>query len=476
MEKLKEKTTRGLKWSALERVMAQGVQLCVMLILARMLGPTSFGLVGMLAVFIAVAQVFVDSGFSAALIRKPERSEADVATTFYFNITVSLVCYAVLYFSADSVARFYNQSELSLLLKVLGLAVIFNSFLVIPRTNLTIAMDFKSQAKISILSVLVSGTIALFLAWKGYGVWALVAQTLLASLTSVVMYNIISPWKPKDRFSFESFRYLFGFGSKLLCSSLLETIYNNIYQLIIGKHFSPNYVGQFTQANQLASVPAMTATTVIQRVTFPMFSHMQSSPEKMDQAYLLTLKLAAFVIFPLLSILSVASTPLLTLVLGIKWIYASHLLSILCIGYLLYPIHAINLNILQVKGRSDLFLKLEVIKKVLGVAILLVTMQISITAMCIGIVVHSYLSLIINTYYTSQLTQIGQLTQFKALWSLWLGSVVSAASAFYLNQAFVFSLPAEIFIAICIPAVLYIMYSVLFQRDLLKIIFTAVKK
>lgn len=427
MSNLKQKTTNGLKWSAIERIATQAIQLIVMLILGRMLGPEAFGLVGMLAIFIAISQTFVDSGFSSALIRKQDRSEADYATTFYFNIVVSLSCYILLFICAPYIADFYHQPELVNLTRILSLVILVNVFAVVQRTRLTVAMDFKTQAKASLLSVSCSTIIALSLAYCDFGVWALVGQTLSFAIINVILINIFDPWLPKCDFSKSSFKELFGFGSKLLASGLLDAIYNNIYQIIIGKLFNAGQLGLFSQAKNLSSIPSMTLTGIIQRVTYPMMSHIQNDQQALDKAYLLTLRLAAVVIFPIIIGLGLVAKPLLTVLLGQQWQSAAELMTILCIGYMLYPIHAINLNLLQVKGRSDLFLKLEIIKKVITTIVLVITVPLGIKAICIGMVIQSYLALFINTYYTGKLSSLTILKQLKALIFIWLLTLGCAA-------------------------------------------------
>ncbi|NAX40609.1 oligosaccharide flippase family protein, partial [Vibrio sp. V26_P1S5P106] len=272
MSSLKQKATAGLKWSAIERLATQAVQLLVMLLLARQLGPQAFGLVGMLAVFIAISQVFVDSGMTSALIRKLDRTEEDFSTAFYFNIVVAIICYMLLYLTAPSIARFYQQPELIELARVLGLVIMVNAFAVIQKAKLTIVMDFKTQAKASLLSVLLSSFAALMTAHLGFGVWALVVQTLTFAICNVLLLNFFHVWWPKSRFSSQSFNDLFGFGSKLLLSSLLDTLYQNIYQLVIGKQFNAIDVGYFTQANQLVRTPAATMSIIIKNVTYPLLS------------------------------------------------------------------------------------------------------------------------------------------------------------------------------------------------------------
>lgn len=470
MSELKSKTVNGLKWSALERILSQGVQLILMLILARLLGPKAFGLIGMLAIFIAIGQVFIDSGFSSALIRKTDRSDVDYSTAFYFNIIVAFCFYILLYISSGYIADFYQQPELALLTKVIGLTLMANSFSVVPRTILTVSMNFKAQAKASICSVVLGGGVALIMALNGFGVWALVAQTLTAAVFSAVFLNLITRWVPVFCFSKKSFDYLFGFGGKLLISGLLDTAYNNLYQIIIGKRFNAENVGQFTQANQISSIPAMTMTNIIQRVTYPMFSHMQSDQHKMDEYYLLTMKVAALFIFPLMAGIAILAQPLLQLVLGVQWKEAAELVAVLALAYMLYPIHAINLNVLQVKGRSDLFLKLEIIKKIIGICIIAVTMNYSIYLMCFGLLIHSYLALLLNTYYTGKLTGLTVWRQFKEISPIWLitmtSCLIAKLTAVYLTAHDIWQIVTMLTLA---PGI-YVVLIYLTQRKLFKIV------
>lgn len=466
MTDLASKTKKGLQWSALERFLTQGIQLAITLYLARLLGPTAFGLVGMLAVFIAIANVFVDSGFTSALIRKTDRTESDLVTAFYYNIAMAGLCYFTLYISAPFVADFYQQAELQTLLRILGLAVLINAFTLIPRVKLNVAMDFKTQAKISVLSVLISGPTAIILAINGYGVWALVTQTLLNASCATFLFNLFAPWLPRGRITKHAFNYLFGYGSKLLLSGLLDVTYNNLYQIIIGKKFSPAVVGQFTQANQLASVPVSTLTGIIQRVTFPLFSQLQDDPDKMANAYRQTLKLSALMIFPLIVALGLVAKPLLTSLLGEQWQGAAVLLSVLCLGYMLYPIHSINLNLLQVTGRSDLFLKLEVMKKVIGVTVLLLSIPYGVLAMCLGFTLTSYLALLLNTYYTAKLTHFSQWQQCKDILPIWLAVIFAAAVGY--GAGLYFLQPwLQIAVNLSVALLVYGMYLVLAQKPML---------
>lgn len=465
MSELKNKITTGLKWSAIERVVTQLIQLVVMLILGRMLGPKAFGLIGMLAIFISIAQTFVDSGFSNALIRKMDRDEHDYTTVFYFNIVMSIVCYAVLFISAPYISRFYNQPDLVILTRVLGLIVLVNSFSIVQRVRLSAAMDFKVQAKASLYSVFGSTILTFFLAYYKYGVWVLVFQTLSFNIINVILLNMFSPWFPRYSFSKKSFKQLFGFGSNLLISSLLDTIYNNIYQLVIGRFFSVNQLGLFSQAKNLSCIPAMTLTSVLQKVMYPMMSHIQDKQDVLEHTYLLTLRLSAVIIFPLIIGVGVIANPLFTLILGNEWVSAAELVSILCLGYMLYPIHAINLNLLQVKGRSDLFLKLEIIKKIITTAMLFVTVPFGVKAICIGMVIQSYLALLINAYYTSDFLSLSIIKQFKALSLIWMITIICmlipGALSFMITNAFI----KIVFVIFC-SVIIYVLSIKYLQPDL----------
>lgn len=466
MTDLASKTKKGLQWSALERILTQGIQLAISLYLARLLGPTAFGLVGMLVVFIAIANVFVDSGFTSALIRKTDCTENDLVTAFYYNIAMAGLCYFALYISAPFVADFYQQAELQTVLRILGLAVLINAFTLIPRVKLNVAMEFKTQAKISVLSALISGPVAIVLAIYGLGVWALVVQTLLNASCATLLFNLFAPWLPRGHITKQAFNYLFGYGSKLLLSGLLDVTYNNLYQIIIGKKFSPIEVGQFSQANQLTSLPAMTLTSIIQRVTFPLFSQMQDEPDRIANCYRQTLKLSALVIFPLIVALGLIAKPLLTSLLGEQWQGAAALLTVLCFGYMLYPIHSLNLNLLQVTGRSDLFLKLEVMKKAIGLIVLLLSIPYGVLAMCLGFTLTSYLALILNTYFTAKLTQLSQWQQCKDILPIWLAVICAAAVGY--GAGFYFLQPwLQIAINLSVALLVYCTYLVLAQKQLL---------
>ena len=463
-ESLKQKTTKGLFWSSVERFSNQGVSFVFSIILARILAPSDFGIVAMIGIFFAVAQSFVDSGFSNALVRKTDRREEDLSTCFYFNIGVGIVAYIVLFLIAPFIADFYNQPILSPIIRITGFGVVLNSLCVVQQALFTIRIDFKSQAKVTLSATIISGIVGVVLAYLEYGVWALVWQGVVMSLVRMGLLWLMSKWRPKAGFSKDSFHYLFGYGSKLLASGLLDTIYNNIYPIVIGKFYSPAQLGNYSRALSFGQLPSSNITSILQRVTFPVLSTIQDDMPRLQTDYRRLLKLSAFIVFPLMMGLAAVAFPVIRIILTPKWEGCSLYLQIICFALMLYPIHAINLNLLQVKGRSDLFLRLEVIKKIVGVCIMCITIPLGITAMCIGMVASSLIALFINTFYTGKLIDIGYLKQMCDLLpifinSLLMGGVVFITIQFIMNDVF------KLVVGGIIGGLYYLLSSYIFTRD-----------
>lgn len=412
---LKDKTVKGVLWSSVERFSVQGVQFLVMLVIARILDPKDFGLVGMLAIFMAVSQTLIDSGFSQALIRKQDRTETDNSTVFYFNIVISTLLYLLLYAVAPWVADFYNEPQLCILMRVLCFVVVINSFGVVQRAIYTALIDFKTQAKASFVAAVVSGGVGIFLAISGYGVWTLVWQQILNAVINTLLLWILSNWHPQWIYSWNSFRELFSFGSKLMVSGLLDTVYNNMYTLIIGKVFNATSLGFYYQADRFTQFPSSNITGILQRVTYPVLCSIQDDDERLKYSFRQLLRLSAFVIFPLMSLLAGISNPLILLILGEKWEFTATLIIPLSFVMMWWPIHAINLSLLQVKGRSDLFLKLEIFKKSVAVCVLAASLPFGLVVLCYTSIGTTIICLLINTYYTGKLVQIGFTMQMKDL-------------------------------------------------------------
>ena len=440
-DSLRQKTAKGIIWSSIERFSVQFIQLIIQILIARILTPEDFGIIGMLTIFLAVSQSIVDSGFSNALIRKIDRTEIDNSTVFYFNVVVGVGLYVILYLCAPAIAAFYNKPILISITRWIALGMIFNSLSIVQRALLTSKVDFKTQAKASLVAVIVSGTIGLYMAYVGCGVWALVWQAIINYAINTSMLWIQTRWRPKFVFSWVSFKGMFGFGSKLLISGLIDTIYKNVYTIVIGKVYSSVDLGFYTKAEQFAQFPSSNLTGIMQRVTYPLLCDFQGDMCRLKYLYRKYLRLSAYIVFPLMIGLAAIAHPLLIFLLTPKWEGAVIILQILCFALMWYPIHAINLNLLQVKGRSDLFLRLEIIKKIIGIGILCITIPLGIIAMCVGQIISSLIGLMINTYYTKQLIGLGFLKQMRDLlpalaYSLSMGVVIYLATMLIVNDAF----------------------------------------
>ena len=460
---LKQKTVKGVLWSSLERFSVQGIQFVVMIVMANMLTPHDYGLIAMLAVFIAVSQSLVDSGFSQALIRKQDRTETDNSTVFYFNIVVGLLLYGLLFFSAPLIADFYHEPQLVNITRVIGLSVLINSFVVVQRALLTIKIDFKTQAKAALTAAIVSGGLGIWMAATGFGVWAIVAQQLTNLGVNVVLLWILSHWRPLWSYSWASFNQLFGFGSKLMISGLIDTLYRNIYLIVIGRVFSASDLGYYTRAHQFTDFPSSNLSGIIQRVTYPILCSIQNEDERLSHVYRKFLRLSAFVIFPLMMGLAAVAEPLVLTLLNEQWLFAATLTSIICFQMMWYPIHAINLNLLQVKGRSDLFLKLEIYKKIIGVIILCITIPFGLIAMCVGGFFSSMIALVINTYYTRKLIGVGFLRQMCDLMPTFILSISMGGVVFSMIQFLHLSPLSQLVVGIVVGIIYYIFIARIFR-------------
>ena len=399
-ESLKNKTVKGASWSFIDSIAGQGITFLVGLVLARLLTPEEYGLIGIIIIFIAVFNSIVDSGFSNALIRKNDAKDIDYNTVFISNLVLSVVLFGVLYISAPAISNFFNQPQLISLLRVMGSIVIINAFAIIQRTILVKRVDFKTQTKVSLISSITSGVVGIGMAVGGLGVWSLVGQQISRQFLNSAFLWIYSRWYPKLQFSIQSFKELFTFGWKLLVSSLIDTVWREIYQVIIGKCYSPVALGQYTRAQQFASICSSNLTTVVQRVSFPVLSSVQDDKERLKNGYKRIIKVAMLVTFVLMLGLEAVAKPLVLSLIGEQWLPCVPFLQIICLQMMLYPLHSLNLNMLQVQGRSDLFLKLEIIKKIIAIGPLLLGIFVNIYWMLGGSVVTGCIAYYLNAYYS----------------------------------------------------------------------------
>jgi O-antigen/teichoic acid export membrane protein len=463
-ESLKKKTLRGVFWSGVENFTPKIAAFFVTLVVARILSPKDYGLIGMMTIFTAIATSIVNSGFSNALIRKLDRTETDCCTVFYFNIVVSLLMYGILYLIAPWAADFYEEPLLCDVMRVQCLGVVINGFAVVQRALYTATVNFKTQAKATFAASTISGIIAIILALRGFGVWTLVIQSLANATFNVVFLWWASSWRPKLLYSWKSFRELFSFGSKLLISGLIYTIYSNLYSLVIGKVFSAASLGHFSRANHFSTLFSHNTTSLLQRVTYPVLCKMQDDNQQLRNNYRKMLRVSAYTTFPFMCGLAGVSFPLIEVLIGAKWHFASVLLIPICFSGMWYPIHAINLNLLQVKGRPNLFLRLEIIKKIIGVILLIISIPYGLIFMCWFRITGSILALILNTYYTGKLLDLGFNKQMKDLMPSFLLSMTVFAVTFSICEMINNNWIA---LALAIPAgmVVYVGGSFLFKFE-----------
>lgn len=399
---LKNKTVAGLSWSAIDSVASQGITFLVGLVLARLLSPTEYGLIGMITIFISISNTIVDSGFSNALIRKKDIENEDYSTTFVFNIVLSVIMYLILYVCSPLIANFFRQEQLVQITRVLGVVIIINSFAIVQKTKLEKDVDFKRQAKISIIASTLSGVIGIVSALLGAGVWALVAQQLSRQLTNAIGLWLTAKWSPSIKFSKRSFKYQFNFGWKLLTSELLSTIWMEASNMVIGRCYSSATLGQYTRAKQFSSLFSTNMTAIVQRVSYPVLSSIQDEEARLKAGYKKLLKTTMFLSFTGMLALAACSKPLIFVLIGEKWEQAALFLPILCFNFMLYPARSINTNMLKVVGRSDQLLILEIIKKVLAVGPLLMGIFIDIYWMLWGNVVVGVIGYVLNSYFSGK--------------------------------------------------------------------------
>ena len=399
-ESLKNKTVKGMGWSVLENVTRLGVTFVVSIVLARLLSPEEYGLIGILTIFIAIFNAIVDSGFTNALIRKQDATDTDYSTVFYTNLVLSVVLAAVLFFCAKPISVFFERLELVSLTQVMSSVVIINALSIVQRVRTTKAIDFKTQTKITFISSIGSGVIGIVMAYMGYGVWALVGQQISNQLFSTLLFWFYNKWMPKLVFSWASFEEMWAFGSKLLASGLIDTAWKEVYQVVIGKYYSPATLGLYTRAKQFADLCSSNLTSVVQRVSYPVLSSIQDDRLRLKSAYQRVIKTTMLPTFVLMLGVAAVAKPMVIVLIGEQWLPCVPLLQIICTFKMLYPLHAINLNMLQVQGRSDLFLKLEIIKKIIAVGPLLLGIFVDIYLMLAGSLVTSLIAYYLNAYYS----------------------------------------------------------------------------
>lgn len=449
---LRNKTIRGVGWSAADAFLGQGITFVVGLVLARLLSPEEYGLIGICLIFTTVLNGIVDSGFSNAIIRKKDATNEDYNTMFITNMVISVVLYALLYFSAPLISAFFAL-ELTALVRAIGLVLIINALSLTQQTNLTKKIDFKTKTKASIVSAVLSGIAGIAMAYMGYGVWALVAQQLSKQAVYTVALWILNRWMPNFHFSIESFKYMWGFGWKLLVSGLLDRLWAQMYQVVVGKFYNAATLGQYTRGREYANIFSSNITSIVQRVTYPVLAEVQDEKERMVAAYRKVIKITMFVTAICMINLGAVAEPLIYCLIGPKWHQAATFLPLICISMSLYPLQAINLNMLQVQGRSDIFLYLEIIKKIIAIGPLCIGIFFDIYWMLVASIVIGVISFFLNSYYTGKKLGYSSWKQLKDVAPSYGVAFVVALSVYffkYLPLSHWLILPMQIIIGILV--------------------------
>lgn len=454
-DSLKNKTISGIGWSAADAFLGQGITFLVGLILARLLSPEEYGLIGICLIFTNILNGIVDSGFSNALIRKKAVEDNDYNTMFVTNLVISIVLYVLLFLLSPLIARFFNHGELIPLIRTVGWVLVINALSITQITRLTKKMDFRTKTKASFISAIISGIFGVVMAYVGYGVWALVAQVLSKQIFYTICLWIFNRLRPTFSFSIESFKYMWGFGSKLMLSGMLDNIWKQLYQVVVGKFYSAATLGQYSRSKEYANIFSANITLIVQRVSYPALAEIQDDKVRMVAAYRKVIKLTMFVSCICLISLGAVAEPLIYCLIGPKWNEAASYLPLICLSMSLYPLHAINLNMLQIQGRSDILLYIEILKKIIGLIPLSIGVLFNIYWMLIASIFVGIVSFFLNSFYTGMVLKYSSFKQLKDVSVSYVLALIVAIPVYFLKLlplSYWIILPMQIIIgaAVCI--------------------------
>ncbi len=453
-------------WNAFEKIAVQGISFVLSIILARLLTPHDYGTIGMIIIFLAFSNVFVDSGFTRALIQRQDRTEKDFSTVLIFNVLISILLYVILFIASPAIADFYETPELVSLQRVFFLVIILNSLTVVQSAKLQIEVDFKSIALINAVATIISGCIAVWAAYEGLGVWALVIQALIKAIVSVVGFWIAGKWIPKTGFDIVSFKRLFGFGSKLLACGLLSTTITNVYNLIIGKVYNSASLGYYTRAQQFPELTAGTLNSVLLNSTFPLMATLQDKQDELIQTFSRLIKLSALAVFPAMVGLAVLSKEIILVLLGEKWLPSSDLLFWLALSYVFIPLSSLNLNLLNAIGRSDLFMKIDFSKVPIIAIMMVITFPISLKAVVIGKVLTAFVYFYMNGFMIGKLYKFGAFKQLACCWKGIIATIIMAISVWFVKSIFEIQIVSLLVGVISGAAVYLLVLAILKEKEL----------
>ncbi|MDC9499810.1 MULTISPECIES: lipopolysaccharide biosynthesis protein [unclassified Pseudoalteromonas] len=474
---LRKQAISGIKWTFLQQLSIQLISFLVQIVLARLLMPEEFGLIAMIVVFISMGQTLTDSGMTSSLIRSEAPKQVDYSTVFITNLLASCFIYCCIYFSAPYIATFYNQSVLVEILRVFALTFVFRALYAVHIAKLTKEMNFKLQMKLQIPSTIIAGCIAMYLAQIGFGVWSLVWLNLIQVITSATLYWFFVDWKPSLVYDIKRFKFHFIFGYKLTLSSLLDTAYTNSYRIIIGKSFSPAIAGYYNLAETMRLFPVQQISAVIGKVTYPLFANI-SDDERLKKIYCISMKLVLVIVIPVMLSLILVAEEGFRFVFGDHWLFAVPFFQILALASIVRPISSYNLNILKVKGRSDLFLRLEIIKKILGVFAIIIGLSFGIIGLVISATVHFYITVIIDMHFSGRLISYYFKEQLGDIYHLFLIAAMIFLILYYVKTysgSFLHNDAVVIFTFILAFNLLYLTAALIIDRSLWAVIKSIVK-
>lgn len=452
-ENLKNKTIKGVGWSAVDNISQYGISFLISIILARLLTPEDYGLIGIITIFTSVCNVLINAGFSTALIRKNDCDEDDYNTVFVTNFCISVVLYLVIFLCAPFISAFFYRNELTDLIRVSSLGMIIGAIALVPMTRLTKRIDFKSQTYVTLISTVVGGIVGISMALGGYGVWSLVYSNLLSISVRTVFLFFYDKWIPVFRFSSKSFHDLFGFGWKLMASGILDSVWKQLYQVVVGKFYSPAALGQYTRAIGFSQLFSSNLSSVVQRVTYPVLSSIQEDKSRMVSAYRQIIKSTMFITAISMFFIGAISEPLLYCLIGPQWHDAALFLTLICISESTYPLHSINLNMLEIQGRSDLFLGLEIVKKIIAICPLFVGAVWGILPMLYVNLLTTIISYFLNSHYSGKLIGYSSFSQLRDVAPSYGIAILVAISVYflkYLPLSFWIILPLQIIVGLVV--------------------------
>lgn len=429
----KTSAKKAVIWNSLGKLSTQLISFVVSIIIARFLSPSDYGVIALLSIFISVSAALLDSGFENALIQKKEKNEADFSTVFFFNIAISALLYGLIFLFANNIAQFYDKPELTHIARIYGVVIIIQGFAAIQRAKLIIDLRFKDLAVVSLISVILSGIIGITMAFLDYGVYALLAQSISIQLFTTLGLWLKISWKPQLIFSVKSFKELFSFGSKLLIGGLLQRVYTNIYSLLIGKFYSSSDLGFFMKSSQLSKLPSNNLTTIIYQVLYPQLCSIQNDDNKMISVFYKYLRFSCFIIFPIMLIIVSVARPMISILLTDKWLDMVPFLQIMCFAYMLEPVQQYNWLLLNSKGRSDLSLKSEILKKTVSIILLLIALRIDLMYLCYSMLLCAIIDVIIIIYFVRKILPIGYKSEMKQI----MVPLIAAIMSFIASSSFV---------------------------------------